>query len=127
MAKDGYFFKSIAAIHTKYKVPTNAIYLQCAIAIVFVLSGSFEQIIIYMGFSLGIFPILAVVGVFKLRKKNIGELRLAGFPIVHLMFIVSGIAMLVLAYFERPLESSIAVLTALSGVPVYYWFKKNKK
>lgn len=126
MAKDGYFFKSIAAIHPKYKVPTNAIYLQCAIAIVFVLSGSFEQILIYMGFSLGIFPILAVAGIFKLRKKNIGELRLPGFPIVHLIFIISGIAMLILAYFERPLESSIAVLTALSGIPVYYWFKQKK-
>jgi APA family basic amino acid/polyamine antiporter len=125
MAKDGYFFKSIAAIHPKYKVPTNAIYLQGAIAVVLVLSGTFEQILTYMGFSLGLFPILAVAGVFKLRRKNLSLVKLPGYPLVHIVFIVSGIAMLVLAYFERPVESSIAVLTALSGIPVYYWFKRK--
>jgi len=126
MAEDGYFFKSMATIHPKYKVPTNAIYLQGAIAVILVLSGTFEQILTYMGFSLGLFPILAVAGVFKLRKRNLSTLKLPGYPLVHIVFIGSGIAMLVLAYFERPMESSIAVLTALSGIPVYYWFQRKK-
>ena len=126
MAKDGYFFKSIAAIHPRFKVPTNAIYLQATIAIVLVLSGTFEQILIYLGFSLGIFPILAVAGVFILRLKKASPLKLPGYPIVHIVFILTGIVMLVLAYMERPWESTIAVLTALSGVPVFYWFKKKK-
>ncbi|MEN8116667.1 MAG: amino acid permease [Bacteroidota bacterium] len=126
MAKDGYFFKSIAAIHPKFKVPTNAVYLQSAIAVILVLSGTFEQILIYLGFSLGIFPILAVAGVFKLRKENRSTLKLPGYPFAHIVFIIVGIAMLVLAYFERPVESSIAVLTALSGIPVFYWFKKKR-
>ncbi|MCY1721498.1 amino acid permease [Prolixibacteraceae bacterium Z1-6] len=126
MAKDGCFFKSIAAIHPKYKVPVNAIYLQGAIAIVLVLSGTFEQILTYMGFSLGLFPILAVAGIFKLRRRNLSSLKLPGYPFVHIVFIGSGVAMLVLAYLERPVESSIAILTALSGIPVYYWFKRKK-
>ena len=127
MAEDGYFFKSIAKIHPKYKVPFNAILLQSSIAIVLVLSGTFEQILTYMGFSLGLFPILAVAGVFKLRKQNRSVLRLPGYPLVHLVFILAGIAMLVLAYFERPLESSVALLTTASGIPVYYWFKRKRK
>lgn len=123
MAKDGYFFKSISAIHPKFKVPSNAVYLQCAIAIVLVLSGTFEQILTYMGFSLGIFPIIAVAGVFKLRRQNKSVLKLPGFPVIHIVFMLVGVTMLVLAYFERPWESTIAVLTALSGIPVFYWFK----
>ena len=125
MARDGYFFKSVAAIHPKKKVPTNAIYLQAAIAIVLVLSGTFEQILTYMGFSLGIFPILAVVGVFKLRMQNKSPLKLPGYPFIHIVFIATNVAILVLAYFQRPVESSIAILTALSGIPVFYWFKKK--
>ena len=50
-----------------------------------------------------------------------------GYPIVQVVFIVIGILMLVLAYLERPLESSIAIITALSGIPVYYWFKYIRK
>lgn len=129
MANDGYFFKSIAKIHNKYKVPVNAILLQSAIAIVLVLSGTFEQILVYMGFSLGIFPIVAVLGVFKLRKQNKSILKMPGYPWVQLIFVVCNLAILVLAFFERPLESSVAIITALSGIPVFYWFnfRKNKR
>lgn len=126
MAKDGVFFKSLAKINPRVNVPVYAIYLQGVIAVVLVLSGTFEQILTYMGFSLGIFPILAVLGVFKLRKQNKSKLQLPGFPYVHLIFIVVSVLMLILAFIERPLESSIAIATALSGIPVYFWFKHKK-
>lgn len=125
MAKEGYFFAFAAKVHPKFKVPVGAILLQSSIAIILVLSGTFEQILVYMGFSLGIFPILAVLGVFKLRLKGISALKLPGFPILHLFFIITGIAILILAFFERPLESSVAIITALSGIPVFYWFKRK--
>jgi len=127
MAQDGLFFKSMAKIHPIRKVPVNAIYLQAAIAIILVLSGTFDQILTYMGFSLGIFPILAVAGVFKLRMRGESVLKLPGYPIIHLIFILTGIAMLVLTYFERPVESSVALFTALSGIPLYYFFHRKLK
>ncbi len=128
MTKEGYFFSFAAKVHPRYKVPVGAILLQSSIAIVLVLSGTFEQILVYMGFSLGIFPILAVFGVFKIRRNKKTALKMPGFPIVHVIFIFTGIIILILAFLERPLESFIAILTALSGIPVYYWFKwkKNK-
>ena len=126
MARDGYFFKWVSAVHPRFKVPQNALFLQSAIAIVLVLSGTFEQILVYMGFSLGIFPILAVLGVFKLRITGQSKLKLPGYPVAPAFFILVNLAILVLAYFERPWESTIAILTALSGIPVFYWFKKKK-
>ncbi len=126
MAKEGYFFDSVSQIHPRFKVPHLAILLQSGISIILALSGTFEQILVYMGFSLGIFPIMAVLGVFKLRAKGESKLKLPGYPVVHIFYIVTGVLMLVLAYFEKPIESTIAVLTALSGVPVYYWFKKKR-
>jgi len=127
MARDGYFFKWVSEVHPRFKVPQNALILQSAIAIVLVMSGTFEQILAYMGFSLGIFPILAVLGVFKLRMTGQSKLKLPGYPVAHIFFIVVSIAILVLAYFERPWESTIAILTALSGIPVFYWFKMKKE
>ncbi len=126
MARDGYFFKFVSKVNRRHKVPQNALLLQSSIAIVLVLSGTFEQIITYMGFSLGIFPILAVIGVFKLRIKGKSVLKLPGFPLIHIIYILTGLTILVLAYFERPWESTIAILTALSGVPVFYWFKSRE-
>ena len=125
MAKDGLFFKSAARIHKKFQVPSNSILLQCLIAVILVLSGTFEQVLTYMGFALGIFPVLAVMGIWKLRKKNPEALKIKGFPFPQIIYIAAGMLILVLSFLERPLESSIALLTVFIGIPVYYIFKKR--
>jgi len=125
MAKDGLFFKSVARIHPRFQVPSNSILLQCLIACILALSGSFEQVLTYMGFALGIFPVLTVAGVFRLRAYNPGALRIAGFPVTQIIYIAAGIMILVLSFLERPAESSIALATVAVGIPAYYIFRRN--
>jgi len=124
MAKDGLFFKSVARIHPKFQVPSNSIILQCMIAVILALSGTFEQVLTYMGFALGIFPILTVSGVFKLRKNNTSSIRMAGYPYTQILYITTGVLILFLSFLERPAESSIALLVVAAGVPAYFIFKK---
>jgi APA family basic amino acid/polyamine antiporter len=78
-----------------------------------------------MGFALGIFPVLTVFGVVKLRKENPQAVRMPGFPVTQFLYIVIGLLVLGLSYLERPFESSIAVLTVLAGIPAYFIFKKS--
>ncbi|MFC1730737.1 APC family permease [candidate division KSB1 bacterium] len=127
MAKDGYFFKFAAKVHPVFRVPSKSILLQCTIAIVVVLSGSFDQILTYMGFSLGIFPILAVIGVIKLRLTKKSTFKMPGFPVVPLFYLLASCTILVLSFLERQIESSIAIVTVLTGIPVYFIFKKTKQ
>ncbi|HET8737687.1 MAG TPA: amino acid permease [Pricia sp.] len=124
MAKDGYFFKFLAEVHPTFKVPSKAILIQALIAVIIVLFGAFDQILTYMGFALGIFPILAVIGVFRLRISGGSVLKLPGYPWVQLFYIVASVSILILAYFERPVESSIALLTVVAGIPLYFLFKR---
>ncbi len=126
MAKDGYLFKFLAKVHPKHKAPTAAILLQSLISIVMVLSGTFDQILTYMGFSLGIFPILAVIGVFKMRRTE-NAVQLFGFPIAQIIYILSGVAILFLSLLERPVESGIAILTVLVGIPIFYIVKSQNQ
>jgi len=125
MAKDGLFFKSAAKIHEKFRVPSNSILLQCLIAVVLAFSGTFEQVLTYMGFALGIFPIMAVIGIWKLRKQNPQAFRLKGFPFTQIIYIASGLLILILSFMERPVESSVALLTVAAGVPAYFIFRKR--
>lgn len=127
MARNGYFFKSIAKINPLTKVPSRAILLQAIISIIMVLSGTFDQILTYLGFSLGIFPILAVAGVFKLRITGKSKVKIKGYPVAHIIFILSSLLILILAYFERPIESSIAFATVVLGIPFFYLLKRTKK
>lgn len=125
MAKDGLFFKSVARIHNKFQVPSNSILLQCIIAVILVLSGTFEQVLTYMGFALGIFPILTILGVWRLRKNNPGAMRIMGFPVTQIIYVTAGIIILLLSFLERPKESSVALLTVVVGIPFYFIFKKT--
>lgn len=125
MAKDGLFFKAVARIHPKFQVPSNSIILQGIIAVILALSGTFEQVLTYMGFALGIFPILTVLGVFKLRRVNKAAPRLPGFPVTQILYISTGVMILVLSFMERPAESGIAMITVLAGIPAYFLFKRN--
>jgi APA family basic amino acid/polyamine antiporter len=129
MARDGLFFRFASSVHPRFKVPGRSILVQGAIATIMVLVGSFEQLLIYLGFSLSVFPFLAVAGIFIARKKQIGEstaVHVWGYPLVPLFFLASSLALMVLAYVSRPLESTAAVATVLLGIPVYLlWVKAH--
>jgi len=127
MAKDGYFFKFVADVHPVYQVPSKSIVVQFLIAAVMVMSGTFDQILTYMGFGLGIFPIIAVIGVFKLRKSGRSTYRMPLYPVAPLLFVCVSLLILALAFFERPMESSIALATVGVGVPVYAVFSKVRR
>jgi APA family basic amino acid/polyamine antiporter len=125
MACDRCFFPFAAAVHPRFKVPAKSIVLQGIIAALLVMFGTFDQILTYMGFSLGLFPILSVLGVFKLRREGISTYRMPGFPVIPLVYALAGSAILVLGFFERPVESSIALGMALVGVPFFFIFKSR--
>ncbi|WP_299530704.1 APC family permease [Ulvibacterium sp.] len=123
MARDGYFFKCLAQVHPVFKVPSNAILTQASVSIILVLSGTFDQILTYMGFALGIFPILTVFGLFKLRKSGHSVLKLPGYPWVQVFYILISLSILILAFLERPKESSIALLSLMAGIPIFMVFQ----
>lgn len=131
MARDGLFFNFAARVHPRYGVPSLAILAQGLLSAAMVVAGSFEQLLVYVGFALGIFPMLAVVGLFRARRLGIGESGAVGawaYPVVPLFFVLSSAALMVLTFLERPLESGAALVTVFLGVPCYYaWDRKAGK
>jgi len=123
MAESGHFF-GIAKRINRSNVPGISILLQSGLAIVFVVSGTFDQIITLLSFSLGIFPIMAVLGVFKIRRSGQSLMKSPLYPLPQLLFIISSLAILVLAYMERPVESSIALGVIVAGIPSYFILKR---
>jgi len=127
MAKDGYFFSFASKIHPKFGVPWLSVIFQGAISIVILLSGTFDQILTYMGFSLAIFPVLVVFGLIRMRMSGKITQSLPGYPVTAVVYIVAGLAMMFFALMERPVESGVAIATVALGVPAYFLFKKFVK
>lgn len=125
MAKDRLFFKGLAQVHPRFNVPSRSIALQGAISSVMVFSGTFDQILTVMGFALGIFPLFTVAGVFRLRSSGTRSTMFCGYPWAPVIYLATGVCILLLAFFQRPTESSIAILSVLIGVPVYFFFKRT--
>ena len=124
MAESGHFFPMARRINRSH-VPGVSILMQSGLAIIFIASGTFDQIITLLSFSLGIFPILAVLGVFKLRMSGQTVVKMPGYPVLPALFILFSVAILILSYLERPAESSIAVAIILVGIPVYFILRKR--
>lgn len=126
MAKDGQFFKFASEIHPFFKVPSKSIILQCIISIIILISGTFEEILTYMSFSLSVFPVIAISGVFKIKAGE-ENYKIPLFPIPPLLYIFSSTLILILGFLERPISSSLAILTIFTGVPFYFLFKRRVK
>ena len=76
--------------------------------------------------KLGIFPILTVFAFFRLRQRKTSAIKLRGYPVVQIIYMTSGILILVLAFLERPIASSVALLTVVTGIPAYHLFRREK-
>jgi basic amino acid/polyamine antiporter, APA family len=126
MAQSGHFF-GLARKINRSRVPGTSILMQSGLAVIYVVSGTFEQIITFLSFSLGIFPILAVIGVFKLRIKNQSVLKLPGYPFLPGFFVIASLFILILAFLERPVESSISLGVIAAGIPMFYWLVNNQR
>jgi len=125
MAKDRLFFNGLAHVDPGSKVPTRAIALQGAISSMMVLSGTFDQILTVMGFALGIFPLFAVAGLLRLKSCGATGGKAFWYPWAPMVYLASGTCILLLSFFHRPAESSLAILSVLVGVPVYAYFRRK--
>lgn len=127
MARDGLFFRFAGQVHPRYRVPGRSILLQGGLASVMVVFSSIEQLVVLLIFALNVFPWLAVLGVFIARRRRIGEstvVKVPGYPALPLFFLASTLLLAVVAYVNRPVESTAAVLLVLAGVPAYYLWRR---
>jgi APA family basic amino acid/polyamine antiporter len=87
-----------------------------------VLTGTFEALIYYIGFSLILFAAVAVAGLLRLRRRpGFRRLRVMnwGYPAVPLIFVLVSLWMLVWTFVLRPRESVLGVVTILCGAIFY--------
>lgn len=129
MARDGLFFRFAARVHPRFETPALSIAVQGLCAVVMILTGTFEQLLTYIGFALGIFPWMAVAGVILLRWRQPARerpYRVFGYPFVPLYYLLATAYILATALINRPLPSLLAILTVCAGLPVY-WLSARQK
>ena len=122
MADRGLFFKGIARVSPRFQSPSAAIWLATGLGVTYVLFNNFQQLA--DKFVLGIWPfyIVAVVGVFLLRRRRPDAerpYRAFGYPLVPAVFLIAATFMVVNALVTDPVNTGITFAIILAGVPVY--------
>jgi APA family basic amino acid/polyamine antiporter len=130
MAEDGLFFRQVAKVSSKTRVPVVAIVLQGAAAIAIALSGTYGQILGYVVSVDFIFFGLTGAALFIFRKRDGG--KSAGFntplhPITTAFFVAACAITVIATVWNDWRNSLIGYAILAAGVPAcLYWQRKNR-
>jgi APA family basic amino acid/polyamine antiporter len=108
--------------------PVTAIAFQFVITTVLMLTGSFERVLIYLGFSLNLFTMATVAGVYVLRMREPGLVRpyrTWGYPVTPLIFLVTNLWITWHMANEHTLETLVGLGTVAAGFAAW-WILKSK-
>ncbi len=128
MARDGLFMPAAGRLHPRYGTPATAVVLMGGWAIVLALSGSYEQLYTFVMVGVALFSTLTglAVVILRVRRPNLERPYLTpGYPVVPLVF--AGVMGLLgfNTLLVKPVESLIGIGLILSGLPLYFWFRKR--
>ncbi|HDZ26858.1 hypothetical protein LCGC14_0649300 [marine sediment metagenome] len=131
MAKDNSFFKSMAYIHPRYRVPSKALIGQAIWSSLLCLSGTYKGLFEYVVFALVIFFALTGFAVIVLRFKQPDRKRpykTWGYPVIPLFFVIINLAVFCNIVINQPLKSTIGLIMLGIGIPAFlYWKKMARK
>lgn len=111
-------------------VPVYAVILQSIISIVLIMNVGFGDIMLYIGFTLNLFTLLTVAGLFIFRIQHPGADRpykTWGYPITPLIFIGLTGWTLIYTFIGHPIPSLIGLLTLVVGAIIYIINEQFKK
>ncbi len=126
MAEDGIFFRSIARVSDRTRVPIAAIIVQSVWTAVLVASGRYEQILNYVVSMDWLFFGLTATCVFVFRRRHAGEgqdlYRIPGHPFTTAMFVLVAWFMVVNTILKYPGDSLKGMAILLLGLPAFaFW------
>ena len=129
MAKDGLFFPGLARLNGA-GVPSRALWAQCLWASLLCLSGKYGQLLDYVMFSVILFYVITIVGIFVLRRTRPEAprpYRAWGYPVLPGLYVVLAstfCAILLLAPDTAEFSRRGLALMAL-GVRVFFLFGRR--
>ncbi|MGB7923100.1 MAG: amino acid permease [Pyrinomonadaceae bacterium] len=132
MAGDGLFFKSMAWLDPRTRVPVLAIALQGVLAIVIALSGKYEQILNYVVSVDFIWFGLTATTVFIFRHRAPRDSKseahgVPGHPVTTLLFVAACAFVVISTVYKYPANSAIGLMIVVAGIPVYLFWRWRRR
>lgn len=130
MAQDNLlpFSKFLGEVNKKFETPLNTFVFEIILAILYVLTGSFNTLTNLAVFVMWIFFVMTVAGIFILRKKHKNLERpysVPLYPIIPIVGIGGGIYIIISTLLADTTNALYGIAVTLIGIPVYMYIKKR--
>jgi APA family basic amino acid/polyamine antiporter len=128
MAADGMFFKPLAKLSPRTRVPVNAVLAQAGWASVLAISGTFDTLTDSVVFASCLFYALsaAAVIIFRVREPDLPRpFRTWGYPFTPVIFVLVSVALLASALYATPKQALLGVGVIALGVPFYFYWARQ--
>ncbi|MEI8280519.1 MAG: amino acid permease [Bacteroidota bacterium] len=129
MANDGLFLPAAKKLNSK-GVPGVALWMQCIWASVLCLSGKYGDLLDFIIFTVLLFYILTIGGIFILRKKQPDlprPYKAFGYPVIPLLYILLASFICIVLLMYKPDYTWPGLIIVLAGIPVYFIIQKRSK
>ncbi len=104
-------------------IPSVAIYAQTALSVIFILTASFESVLVFAGFTLALNSFVTVLSVFVLRWRQPDLPRLYrtfAYPLTPLVYLALTGWTLGFVLVNKPMEGLFGLGVIASGLVLYY-------
>jgi len=127
MARDGMFFRTLAALSPRTRVPIRALVAQAGWASLLVLSGSYDTLTDYAIFAVVIFLALATASVFVFRRRypDYRGYRTPGYPVVPALFLIVVGWLVVNTLMATPGRALAGLGLMACGLPFYWYWTRS--
>ena len=128
LARDGFFFRSVARIHPRYRTPSGSILFLGAWSCVLILSGRYSELYTMVIFPSWILYAMTAASIIVLRRSRPDlprPYRAWGYPVVPVLFVLVSGALLYSTLQTSPRESGIGMLLMLAGLPFYFHWRRS--
>ena len=127
MAKDGLFFRSLADLHPVYHTPYKSIIFQGIYASLLLIFGNIKSLIFMITCAVFLLSTITALTVFKLNKKQADvSYKIPLYPLPPILFSIGNLILIFYLTYESWENTIWGLGISLSGIPIYFLFKKNK-
>jgi APA family basic amino acid/polyamine antiporter len=127
MAEDRVFFRQLAWIHPRTRVPVIAVIAQSVWTMVILLTGSYGTILNYVISMDAIFWALTAACLFVLRRREptVSAFAMPGHPWTTALFCLACVGVVANTIYRYPGNTLIGFAILAAGVPVYYIWRRT--
>jgi APA family basic amino acid/polyamine antiporter len=125
MARDGAFFRVATRLHPKWKSPWITVIAQGLCCCLLIITGTFEDLVYYIGFTLWLFTAASVLALFRFRKRpgwKPSRWVSIAYPLIPLAYVAANLLVFVYFVNARRGVAAWSLVTVLGGALLYHFY-----